>query len=154
MTKLSRNEISILNHFMKEKNISFDLQGRVRKYLEYVNHHEIDSDKLEGVLKKLTTSMKREVLLGSNGTFLKKIPFFSQNFSSEFIEKLCFEMKAVNYSPEEAIYKVFLNKFYIIFNLNKIGSAVERKLYIVQKGKIKLNYQKSQRNYYIGKNVP
>ena len=107
LTKLSRNEISILNHFMKEKNISFDLQGRVRKYLEYVNHHEIDSDKLEGVLKKLTTSMKREVLLGSNGTFLKKIPFFSQNFSSEFIEKLCFEMKAVNYSPEETIYKVF-----------------------------------------------
>ena len=92
---------------MKEKNLAFELQGRVRKYLEYVNHHEIDSDKLEGVFKKLTSSMKNEVLLGSNGVFLKKIPFFSQNFSTEFIEKLCFELKAINYSPEEAIYKVF-----------------------------------------------
>ena len=92
---------------MKEKNISFELQGKVRKYLEYVNHHEIDSDKLEGVFKKLTSSMKKEVLLGSNGIFLKKIPFFAQNFSAEFIEKLCFEMKTANYSPEETIYKVF-----------------------------------------------
>lgn len=139
---------------MQEKNISFDLQGRVRKYLEYVNHHEIDSDKLEAVLKKLTTSMKKEVLLGSNGTFLKKIPFFSQNFSAEFIEKLCFELKAVNYSPEEAIYKVYYKKKKkYFFYLNQIGSAGERKLYIVQKGKIKINYQKSQRNYSIGKNV-
>jgi len=92
---------------MKEKNINFELQGRVRKYLEYLNHHEINSERLEEVFKKLTHSMKKEVLLGSNGLFLKKIPFFSQNFSTNFIEKLCFEMKALKYSPEETIYKVF-----------------------------------------------
>ena len=92
---------------MKEKNISFDLQGRTRKYLEYLNNNEIDSEKLEGIFKKLTRSMKKEVLLGSNGIFLKKIPFFSKNFSNEFIEKLCLELKVVNYSPEETIYNVF-----------------------------------------------
>ena len=110
-----RNEISTLNQFMQERNISFDLQGRVRKYLEYLNHHEINSEQLEGTFKKLTRSMKKEVLLGSNGIFLKKIPFFSKNFSNEFIEKLCFEMKIVKYSPEETIYKVH---FQILFYLN------------------------------------
>ena len=101
-----RNEISTLNQFMQERNLPFDLQGRVRKYLEYLNHNEIDSEKLEGIFKKLTRSMKKEVLLGSNGVFLKKIPFFYKNFSNEFIEKLCFEIKLLKYSPEETIYKV------------------------------------------------
>ena len=91
---------------MQEKNIPFDLQGKVRKYLEYLNHNEINSEELEGIFKKLTRSMKKEVLLGSNGVFLKRIPFFSKNFSNEFIEKLCFEIKVVKYSPEETIYKV------------------------------------------------
>lgn len=107
---IEREEISSINQFMKEKNISFELQGRVRKYLEYVNHNEVNNERVEKVLKKLTRSLRKEVLLGSHGLFLKSTSFFFQNFSTNFIEKICFDMKASKYSPEEKIYKVIKKK--------------------------------------------
>lgn len=91
---------------MKKEKIDFELQGRVRKYLEYVLENEKNAEKESQVLNKLTTNLKREVLIQSNSKFLFAIPFFSKNFSKQTIQEASLIMKKLKFSPEEIIYKV------------------------------------------------
>lgn len=101
---------------MNKKKIDFELQGRVRKYLEYTMDKERNSDKEMEILDKLTASLKNEVLLQSHGNILTQIPFFTRNFSAQTVQTLSFSMKKVKFSPEEYIYKVkFFYKIYINF---------------------------------------
>ncbi len=91
---------------MQRKNIEFELQGRVRKYLEYISYQDINSDKEKEILNKLTHSLRKEVLLAANGKLFHQIPFFKRNFSAEVLDELAFSLKQVRFSPEEFIYKV------------------------------------------------
>ena len=98
---------------MRHNNIDFELQGRVRKYLEYIMNKETNHKKEEEILDKLTKALKKEVILEANGKYLYQIPFFSRNFSAELIEQLAFTIKQVRYSPEEYIYHVRNSIIYI-----------------------------------------
>lgn len=91
---------------MKERNIDFELQGRVRKYLEYMMHIDTNTAKENEILDKLTTALKREVVLSYKGKHLQEISIFEQNFSKSTLEELTFFIKKVRYSPEEFIFKV------------------------------------------------
>ena len=93
---------------MNSKNINFELQGRVRKYLEYIMHKETNIEKENEILNKLTMALKREVILESNGKLIYEIPLFNKNFSAKTLEQLAFSLKQIRYSPEEYIYHVFL----------------------------------------------
>lgn len=95
---------------MKKKNIEFELQGRVRKYLEYTMDKERNSDKEVEILNKLTASLRNEVLLQSHGNILTKIPLFTKNFSAQTVQTLSFCMKKLKFSPEEYVYRVFFFK--------------------------------------------
>ena len=94
---------------MYRKNIDFELQGRVRKYLEYISHQEGNSEKEGEILNKLTNKLKREVILAANGKLLYQIPFLTQNFSKTTLNELSFCLKKLRFSPEEFIYKVYIN---------------------------------------------
>ena len=91
---------------MRSKNIDFELQGKVRKYLEYTMYKETNHEKEEIILNKLTHALKNEVIIQANSKKLYEIPLFSKNFSAQTIEKLAFVIKEVRFSPEEYIYKV------------------------------------------------
>jgi hypothetical protein len=105
---------------MNSKNINFELQGRVRKYLEYIMHKETNVEKESAILNKLTFALKKEVILESNGKFIYEIPLFNQNFSAKTLEQLAFSLKQVRYSPEEYIYHVLLHFFILmIFSFDK-----------------------------------
>lgn len=93
---------------MNSKGINFELQGRVRKYLEYTMHKEINLEKEKEIFNKLTFALRKEVVLESNGRFLAQIPLFSKNFSATTLEKLVFILKPIRYSPEEFIFHVKL----------------------------------------------
>ena len=97
---------------MKKKNIDFELQGRVRKYLEYIMHKEKNSEKETEIISKLTESLQKEVLMESHGTILTKVPLFKNNFSAETVQNLSFKMRQCKFSPEEYIYHVssFIHK--------------------------------------------
>jgi len=94
---------------MKKEKIDFELQGRVRKYLEYIMDSEKNSEKQTELLNKLTANLKREVLVQSNSKFLFAIPLFSKNFSTSTIEDLSLFMKKLRFSPEEMVYNVQKN---------------------------------------------
>ena len=91
---------------MKSKNINFELQGRVRKYLEYIMHKEINNEKEKNILNRLTLALKKEVILESNGKFLFNTELFNKKFSSSTLQKLAFILKQSRYSPEEYIFHV------------------------------------------------
>lgn len=99
---------------MKEKNINFELQGKVRKYLEYLMHSETDTKKENEVLNVLTTSLKRELILESNGKYINDIPLLKENFSKNTLEELAFYVNELKLSPEEFIYHVKFIVFVII----------------------------------------
>jgi hypothetical protein len=91
---------------MNERGIDFELQGRVRKYLEYIMHKDANSAKEKETLNKLTNALKRELMLSYNGKHLLEIPLFNDNFSKNTIEELSLNIKTVQFSPEEYIFQV------------------------------------------------
>ena len=139
-SKNFRETISVINQFMKKKNIEFELQGRVRKYLEYTMDKERNSDKEVEILNKLTASLRNEVLLQSHGNILTKIPLFTKNFSAHTVQTLSFCMKKLKFSPEEYVYKVFVCSKKNIKSLNhykkKSNELDNCSLFIIDKGEV------------------
>ncbi len=101
---------------MRNKNVNFELQSRVRRYLEYTMKNESNLEEEQKILLKLTKSLKNEVLMESFGKYIENIPFFRDNFSKSTIEQLSLSLKELSFSPEEIIYKVYFKKT-SIFNL-------------------------------------
>ena len=93
---------------MNEHNVDFELQSRVRKYLEYTLKNESNSIGENSILQKLNKSLKKELLMDSLGKLLNRISFFKSTFSQNTIEKLVFALKKIQMSPEEFLYSVLL----------------------------------------------
>lgn len=91
---------------MRRKNIDFELQGRARKYLKYINSNDSNPEEEERILQRMTTNLKNELNWEAKGKILSQIPFFTKNFSKETIHELSLCMREVKFSPEEFIYQV------------------------------------------------
>ena len=104
---------------MKSKKIDYELQARARKYLEFVWQEEklANNESSDKILEKLSSNIREEVLLQSNGKFLLNYPMLCKNFSEKTMRKLVNLIKPVRYSPEEIILEVKLNM--IIFKILK-----------------------------------
>lgn len=98
-----------MNAYMHKKNLSFELQGRVRKYLHYIFKKQNTDNKEKQILEKLSKALRKEVILEVNGKILLRTPFLTDNFSKEALQSLAFCLNQLTYSPEEYIYQVFLN---------------------------------------------
>ncbi len=97
----------MINRYMIRKGVEYDLQVRVRKYLEYEfmdGSNETDRD--EKILGELPKSLKEEVLLQANGSVLKLFPMFCENFSERVLRKMIHIMKPCRFTPEEIIFEV------------------------------------------------
>ena len=96
-----------LNLYMQSKNIEFDLKGKVRKYLNFLQEiNTANADIEKELISKLNPSLKEELLIRANGRILKNLPFFSKNFSEKTLRKLVFALKPNRYYPEEIICEV------------------------------------------------
>ena len=102
-----KKDIRIINRFMDNKNIGYDLQMKIRKYFYFMNQHQVDSRMENEVIGKLSSSLKKEVIIKAHGDVLESVPFFSQNFSGETMRELILSMKKISFYPEETIFKVF-----------------------------------------------
>ena len=92
---------------MTRHNVNFEIQSKVRRYLEYTSNNEPNSEEENLVLNKLNKSLKEELLMESLGKFIKEIPFFKNNFSLKTIEKIVFSLRKVQLNPEELLFRVF-----------------------------------------------
>ena len=100
-----------LNLYMQNKNIEFDLKGKVRKYLNFLQEINTANAEIEKeLISKLNPSLREELLIRANGKILKNLPFFAKNFSEKTLRKLVFALKPNRYYPEEIICEVILVK--------------------------------------------
>ena len=106
----------IINRYMNTYDVHFELQSRVRKYLEYtLKNEKNNSDSENLILSKLNKSLKNELLMESVGKFLKEIPFFSENFSNITIQRCVNSLRKLQLSPEEFLFHV---KKKFVFEIN------------------------------------
>ena len=92
---------------MKKRGIAFDYQNKIRKYLEGLYGIQNNNRVIEQTLiDQLSTSLKQELLIRSNGEIIKKFSFFKNNFSEESLKKITLALKNKNCFPEEIIIKV------------------------------------------------
>ncbi len=104
-----KHDIRVINKFFGDKNIGYDLQAKIRKYLYFMHENNAAKGLVESqVIGKLSNSLKEEVLYKANSEILQMFPLFSKNFSQNTIKDLVLSMKKVRFYPEEVIYKVFL----------------------------------------------
>lgn len=99
-------EVNLVNNFMREKNINFDLRIRVRKYFEYIWTEEkvFKTKEQTAVLKKLSESLKEEVLIEAYGHIVRNIKFLSFNFSEESLRKIVPMLKERRFTPGDIIF--------------------------------------------------
>ena len=106
-SNIRRESIRVINRYMRRKNIEYDIQVKVRKYLNFIyDQDSANAAKENELIDKLSTSLREEVLIRANGNILKMIPLFYRNFSENTLRKLVFSMKQVRFYPEEIIFQV------------------------------------------------
>ena len=121
-----QKDLNIINEFMKQKIINFDLRMRVRKYLEYIWYEE-KIEKLEEqsrIIDKLSDSLKEELLLEANGAIIRDLKMFTFNFSEELLRNTIPLLKEVRYTPGDLIFMK--------------GNTDNKALYIIRKGKVEI----------------
>ena len=107
-----RETVRVINGYMKKNNLGFELQSRVRRYLEYtIKNEKNNNEQMDGILNKLTKSLKSELILQSYQKYIQNSKFF-KNFSSKTQEKIVLSLKVLKLSPEESIHYVLLNKIF------------------------------------------
>ena len=119
-------ELNIINQFMLEKDINFELRMRIRKYLQYIwNEEKLEEiEQQTHVVSKLSDSLKEELLLEANGPYIRDIKLLNLNFTEETLRQTVAIMKEVRYTPGD-----------MIFFQNDIEN---KDLYIIRKGEVEL----------------
>lgn len=113
-----RQEKSEILMYMKQRNITNDLQIKIIKNLEHKNQMELSGvsrsqEILNGLSTALVKQIKKEFFLG----ILKNQNVFKANFTEPFLNDLSQEMEEQNIASDELIFKEqdLPNKLYFIF---------------------------------------
>ena len=119
-------ELNVINEFMNEKKINFELKMRVRNYLEYIFKEEkIEKEEEQSqIIKKLSESIKEELLIQAHGAVIRDVKLFSLNFSEDTLRKTVLVMREIRFTPGD-----------IIFSQNDFLS---KDLFLVRKGLVEL----------------
>ena len=142
--KQMKEELFLINGYMRSKNVPQTIQIKIRKYLEHLWNEEqkvniIDSMK---VFNKLSESLKSQLLLEVNGSIVKEIDLFSMNFSQKTLNGLVKTMKEEKYPPGEIIFRA--------------GEHRNRDLFFIKKGNVEIfveNESKEDSDYKILKEL-
>ncbi|EAR97548.2 cyclic nucleotide-binding domain protein (macronuclear) [Tetrahymena thermophila SB210] len=129
--KQIKQNIFIINNYMKKKNISHELQYQVRDYLEYFwnesKYQDIEAEKK--IINQLSNNLKESLMIEANRAFILQSPIFNDNFTLKTILKIIPLIKEQKYNPEEVIY--FQDE------------TEDTSLYFIEKGQVEI-FQASQ----------
>ena len=128
-----RERVIAVNQYMKRKELSMDLQFRVRRYLEYIwekqKHSYLDERQL---LSQLNEPLRDEIYIHIHGVVLKDCPVFQKEFSPHFISQLTKLLKAVTFAPGDVVFQ---------------EGEVSTSMYFVQSGRISIYHQATNSTY-------
>ena len=119
--------VSLVNGYMKQKNIHFNLRIRVQKYLEYIwlEKNGQNEEETQKIINRLSKSLREELLLSANGVIFRDLPLFYMNFSEETLRRVVYQIKEVNLVPGD-----------MLFERDDPGGDMA--LYIVKKGEVEM----------------
>lgn len=131
-SNLHRERISAVNKYMKKKNLSHDLQFRVRRYLEYIweNQKQNNLEEKE-ILKLLSEPLRDEIYAHINGVVIKGCPIFLA-FEEYFISQLTKLLEIETYAPGD-----------IVFEEGEIGA----KMFFIQNGIVNIYHKKTKSTF-------
>jgi hypothetical protein len=114
-----REQIVAVNRYMKKKSLPYDLQFRVRRYLEYVweNKKKSNMDEKQ-ILSLLSEPLRDEIYTHIHGVVIKRCTVFQENYDPHFISLLTKALESETFAPGDVIFNdgEFSNKIYFIQN--------------------------------------
>ncbi|CAD8157596.1 unnamed protein product [Paramecium octaurelia] len=121
--------VSLINKFMVKNRIEFDLQTKIRSYLEYIwkEEQEQNDDQVGDVISKLSKQLQEELQFQLRGNILRKCKIMVNTFSESLIKNLLQLMEEQSFSPDERIISV-----------NELDDCA---LYIITKGEVELIFE-------------
>jgi hyperpolarization activated cyclic nucleotide-gated potassium channel 2 len=99
-----RQTISTIHRYMKKRQVSKDVQMRVRKYLEYTLDNENAKLDEENLMELLSEHLRQELVSEINGRILTKYNIF-MDFSDRFLMEVTFIMKEKLFGADETIFR-------------------------------------------------
>ncbi|CAD8065068.1 unnamed protein product [Paramecium sonneborni] len=121
--------VTLINTFMSKNKIQFELQTRIRSYLEYIWQEEqnMNDDEVSQIICKLSSHLQEELQFQLRGNILRNCKVMIKIFSEKMIKCLLGQMEEQSFSPEERI-----------ITINQIDDGC---LYIITKGEIELIFE-------------
>ncbi|KAL4479889.1 hypothetical protein ABPG74_020405 [Tetrahymena malaccensis] len=116
-----KQDLNILNLFMKRKQIDISLVRRINIHLKkyYDQKRKVNYIEESKTLQKLSDYMLKELQIAANTKVLRLFPMFDNIFSNQTIEKICTIMKEKLYYPNQVIFDLKnqqQNSLYMIVN--------------------------------------
>ncbi|KAL4438880.1 hypothetical protein ABPG74_016600 [Tetrahymena malaccensis] len=133
-----RENIAIMNTYMKQKQISQSLQFQIRQYLQYYWNESkaIEKRQQTDLINALSRQLQQQLQVDANKLVLKDVNILSQNFSEDLLKQTVNIIKELNSTPDE-----------IIFSEGEFSD--QNCLYFIEKGKCELFLNKSNSNQSI-----
>jgi len=122
---------------MNRKQISSNLQMKIRQYLRFIWQEELTQNvEFENaIIEKLSKSLKEELFLEANGSILNKYSMFFANFSENMLRTLMHKKKnkEIRFNPEN-----------LIFSQNYPDDG---EIYFIMKGKVEIFVERFPEDY-------
>ncbi|KAL4455050.1 hypothetical protein ABPG74_006432 [Tetrahymena malaccensis] len=123
---LNKQKSNIIFNYMKQKNISRDMQYEVQQYLKYIwkGTDERNTEQEEKIIETLNSNLRQRLQIEANKLVLSDTPIFKNNFSDLVLERTVSIIKEKRYQPEE-----------IIFRQNDTGDS---NIYFIASGQVQI----------------
>ncbi|EDK31209.2 cyclic nucleotide-binding domain protein (macronuclear) [Tetrahymena thermophila SB210] len=125
-SKQRKNNLFVINNYMKNKKITSELQYQIRYYLEYYWNESLSENTKEelNIISQLSNNLKENLMIEANKILVVESPFFRDNFSFKTILKTVSLVQEQRCTPEEIIYLE--------------GDLEECSIYFIEKGSVQL----------------
>lgn len=124
-----REQVVAVNRYMRKKKLPYELQFRVRRYLEYVweNRKKNNIDEKQ-ILNLLSEPLRDEIYAHIHGVVINNCTIFSI-FENHFISQLTKTLETVTFAPGDIVIE---------------EGEMSTKMYFIQNGKIDVYHQSTK----------
>ena len=134
MENAYREQVVAVNRYMRKKELPYDLQFRVRRYLEYVweNKKRNNLDEKQ-ILKLLSEPLRDEIYSQIHGDIIKKCPIFSDTvFEMHFLNQVTRALEGETYAPGDTVIE---------------EGEMSTKMYFIQNGKVDIFHHSTKSTF-------
>ncbi|EAR96928.3 cyclic nucleotide-binding domain protein (macronuclear) [Tetrahymena thermophila SB210] len=104
--QLFKQQMSLIDTYMRKRGLNQLTQVKVRKYFEYLNKESMeDNEQSSQLIQNLPQSLKEEVYSDVYGRVLNQKKIFNLHFSPQFLKELSLVIRERRLGPEEVLFK-------------------------------------------------